>query len=117
VRQRRGLIVNFVHQAGPQRLSLTVERELWRIAQEAITNVERHARATSVTVRWETDGRNGLLEIIDDGLGLAATSAGRPDSYGILGMRERATIIGATLEIESAPGAGTTVRCRVKEAP
>jgi signal transduction histidine kinase len=116
VRQRRGLEVDFVHETGPERLSLIVERELWRIAQEAITNVERHARASRLTVRWKTDGREGLLEIADDGQGLAATSAGRPDSYGMLGMRERATIIGATLEIESAPGAGTTVRCRFKEA-
>jgi signal transduction histidine kinase len=116
VRQRRGLKVVFVHEAGPGRLPLHVERELWRIAQEAITNVERHARATSVTVRWETDGHRGVLEIADDGQGLAATSAGRPDSYGILGMRERADIIGATLEFESAPGAGTTVRCWLKEA-
>jgi signal transduction histidine kinase len=51
----------------------------------------------------------------DDGQGLVATGAGRPDSYGILGMRERAAVIGALLEIESAPGTGTTVRCRVKE--
>jgi signal transduction histidine kinase len=116
VRQRRGLKVVFVHEAGPGRLPLHVERELWRIAQEAITNVERHARAASVTVRWETDGHRGLLEIADDGQGLAATSAGRPDSYGILGMRERADIIGATLEFDSAPGAGTTVRCWLKEA-
>jgi signal transduction histidine kinase len=116
VHQRRGLEVDFVHRAGPDRMSLIVERELWRIAQEAITNVERHARATHVTVLWETDGRRGLLEITDDGQGLAATSAGRPDSYGILGMRERAAVIGATLEIESSPGAGTTVRCRIKEA-
>jgi signal transduction histidine kinase len=106
--------VEFVNEA-TARLPLGVERELWRIAQEAITNVERHARATSVRVTWRSDGRSGLLEVSDDGQGLVATGAGRPDSYGILGMRERAAVIGATLEIDSAPGAGTTVRCRLKE--
>jgi signal transduction histidine kinase len=114
VRQRRGLDVTFVNDA-TARLPLGVERELWRIAQEAITNVERHARASCVRVSWASDGRSGLLEVTDDGQGLVATGAGRPDSYGILGMRERAAVIGALLEIESAPGTGTTVRCRVKE--
>jgi signal transduction histidine kinase len=114
VRQRRGLDVQFVNKA-TARLPLGVEREMWRIAQEAITNVERHARASSVTVTWWSDGRAGRLEVRDDGQGLVATGAGRPDSYGILGMRERAAVIGASLEIDSAPGAGTTVRCRLKE--
>ena len=114
VHQRRDLETEFVNDA-TDRLPLGVERELWRIAQEAITHVERHARATRVRVKWWTDGRSGLLEISDDGQGLVATGAGRPDSYGILGMRERAAVIGASLEIDSAPGTGTTVRCRVKE--
>jgi signal transduction histidine kinase len=114
VEQRTGLDAEFVN-AATARLPLPVERELWRIAQEAITNVERHARATRVRVSWTSDGRTGVLEVHDDGQGLVATGAGRPDSYGILGMRERAAVIGASLEIDSAPGAGTTVRCRVKE--
>jgi signal transduction histidine kinase len=114
VKQRRGLEVDFVNDA-TARLPLGVERELWRIAQEAITNVERHARASRVRVSWASDGRFGLLEVQDDGQGLVATGAGRPDSYGILGMRERAAVIGASLEIESTPGTGTTVRCRLKE--
>ena len=49
------------------RLPIMQERELWRIAQEAMVNVERHAEATTVTVNWQTDGRSGVLEIIDDG--------------------------------------------------
>lgn len=114
VRQRRNLEIEFVNN-GTARLPLPVERELWRIAQEAITNVERHARASRVRVTWESNGRSGLLEVKDDGQGLDATGAGRHDSYGILGMRERAAVIGASLEIDSAPGEGTTVRCRVKE--
>jgi signal transduction histidine kinase len=114
VRQRRDLDVTFVNES-TARLPLPIERELWRIAQEAITNVERHAQATHVRVAWATDGRTGLLEVADDGQGLVATGAGRPDSYGILGMRERAAVIGASIEIDSSPGMGTTVRCRLKE--
>ena len=112
VGQRKGIAVELVNEAS-SRPPLTVERELWRIAQEAITNVERHAKADAVRVTWRCDGRTAKLEVVDDGQGLAATTAGRPDSYGILGMKERAEVIGATLEIQSAPGEGTTVRCRL----
>lgn len=95
------------------RLPLLQERELWRIAQEAVTNVERHAKASQVTVTWACDGHHGTLVVVDDGIGFTDDRAGRLDSYGIVGMRERAASIGATLEISARPGGGTTVRCEV----
>ena len=98
-----------------RRLPILQEREMWRIAQEALTNVERHAQASEVTLRWRCDNRGALLEVVDDGQGLPARSGegrlGRPDSYGIVGMRERADSVGATLELTSIPGEGTKVRC------
>lgn len=97
------------------RLPLLQERELWRIAQEALVNVERHADATSVIVRWRCDERTARLEVVDDGRGMTEKGAGRADSYGIVGMRERADSIGATFEIESKPGEGTTVRCYLNQ--
>jgi signal transduction histidine kinase len=93
------------------RLPLPQERELFRIAQEAIVNVERHADATHLTVTWRSDSRGALLEVADDGTGFPVGRAGRLDSYGLLGMRERAASIGATLDVESSPGHGTRVRC------
>jgi signal transduction histidine kinase len=96
------------------RLPLLQERELWRIAQEAITNVERHAKASQVVVTWHSDGRRALLLVTDDGIGFANERAGRLDSYGIVGMRERAASIGATLDVHGVPGVGTTVRCEVR---
>jgi len=93
------------------RLPILQERELWRIAQEAITNVERHARATQVTITWRCDGTEGRLEVADDGIGFPVGRAGRLDSYGLLGMRERAASIGATLVVDSEPGRGTRIRC------
>jgi signal transduction histidine kinase len=92
------------------RLPLVQERELWRIAQEAIVNAERHGHPHHLSVRWESDGRRALLTVADDGAGFAP-GAGRPDSYGLTGMRERADAIGATLVVDSAPGSGTMVRC------
>ena len=97
------------------RLPLLQEREMWRIAQEALINVERHAEAESVTVRWRCDQHHAELSVIDDGRGMAEKNAGRIDSYGIVGMRERANSIGAALEINSKPGEGTRVRCYLNQ--
>jgi signal transduction histidine kinase len=96
------------------RLPLLQERELWRIAQEAVTNVERHAKASRVVVTWQSDGARALLLVADDGIGFPTSRAGRLDSYGIVGMRERAASIGATLDIAGTPNVGTTVRCEVR---
>ncbi|MGN6693229.1 MAG: sensor histidine kinase, partial [Aquihabitans sp.] len=96
------------------RLPLLQERELWRIAQEAVTNVERHAKASKVVVTWQSDGARALLLVADDGIGFPSSRAGRLDSYGIVGMRERAASIGATLDITGTPDVGTTVRCEVR---
>ena len=94
------------------RLPLLQEREMWRIAQEAITNVERHARAKHVSVQWRYDGDSALLVVSDDGQGFPMGKAGRIDSYGMVGMRERADAIGAHLEFDSTQARGTTIRCR-----
>jgi signal transduction histidine kinase len=93
------------------RLPILQEREMWRVAQEALANVERHARATAVRIVWRCDGERALIDVTDNGVGFDQGRAGRVDSYGVLGMRERASSIGAALEIVSAPGRGTRVRC------
>ena len=110
VRERSGLEVHLRSQE-TGRLAILQEREIWRIAQEAVTNIERHAQATQVTISWRCDGRQGVLEVADDGVGFPVGTAGRLDSYGILGMRERAASIGATLVVDSGVGRGTRVRC------
>jgi len=98
-----------------QRLPILQEREMWRIAQEALVNVERHAQATEVKLTWTWSHDGALLEVIDNGCGLPPTNelgqVGRSDSYGILGMRERANSVGAAFELISKPGEGTKIRC------
>jgi signal transduction histidine kinase len=96
------------------RLPILQEREMWRIAQEALVNVERHSKARRVEINWRCDGRSATLEIIDDGEGFPQGKAGRLDSYGMIGMRERASSIGATLDISSSVGKGTMVRCALR---
>ncbi len=93
------------------RIPLLQEREMWRVAQEALANIEKHAGATAVRVVWRCDGDRAFIDITDNGVGFEQGRAGRMDSYGVLGMRERASSIGAVLEIVSAPGRGTRVRC------
>jgi signal transduction histidine kinase len=104
--------VDFRHDS-TARLPLVQERELWRIAQEAISNVERHAGAAHLRVRWHTDGRSAHLTVADDGRGFAVGAPRRSDSFGLTGMQERADAIGATLLVESEPYVGTLVECRV----
>lgn len=96
------------------RLPILQEREMWRIAQEALVNVERHAEASTASVLLRLTPTGTLLEVVDDGRGLPRSTngrVGRMDSYGIIGMRERAASVGATFELLSEPGEGTTVRC------
>lgn len=100
---------------GDDRLPILQERELWRIAQESLINIERHAQASQVEITWRCDGSNAHLSISDNGIGFPVGKSGRQDSYGILGMRERASSIGATLELISSPGEGTTVRCFLEQ--
>jgi signal transduction histidine kinase len=97
-----------------RRLPLRQERELWRIAQEAITNALRHADAGSVRVTWRCDDRRAVLEVTDDGHGLPEGPP-RSDAYGLVGMRERAAAIGARLDVLSSTG--TTVRCSIDVTP
>lgn len=98
------------------RLPILQEREMWRVAQEALTNVERHARATKVRIVWRCNGTAAALEVLDDGVGFPEGTSGRLDSYGIMGMRERASSIGATLDFVSEQDRGTRVRCLLQGA-
>jgi signal transduction histidine kinase len=111
VRDRSGLAITLRCEA-TGRLGVMQERELFRIAQEALNNVEKHAQATEVSVTWWCDGQSAELVVGDNGTGFG-DAAGRIDSFGMLGMRERADSIGGTLDVASRPGTGTTVRARV----
>jgi signal transduction histidine kinase len=93
------------------------ETALLRIAQEALHNAVRHARATTIGVRLDRLGAGGIrLEVADDGAGFDAAQVLRTGgSLGLRSMRERASAVRGTATIESAPGAGTTVRVEVRD--
>ena len=94
-----------------RRLAPEAEIAVYRIVQELLTNVQRHARARSVSVSavWGEEGL--LLEVEDDGVGMRLPETRQ--TFGILGMRERARAIGGDLELDSAPGAGLCARLRL----
>ncbi len=98
------------------RLPAVVETDLYRVVQEAMTNVVRHARATRVDVLVEHRGDRVMVMVEDDGVGFAPDQVQRGDHFGLLGIRERAEALGGTLTLESAPGAGTTVVVEVPSA-
>jgi signal transduction histidine kinase len=91
-----------------------VEGAIYRIVQEAVTNVVRHAQATSIDVRLRVDGTTAGVEIADDGIGFDPDARTiRARHLGLTSMRERAQAAGGTCTVQSAPGAGTTVRVEV----
>jgi signal transduction histidine kinase len=99
------------------RLLPEIEINIYRIAQEALNNVLKHAKASKVDVMLEYGKRDLVLVVEDDGQGFAPSKkSGRTtkgNGLGLVGMKERAALLGGTLEIESARGKGTTVIARV----
>jgi two-component system, NarL family, sensor histidine kinase UhpB len=96
-----------------RRLPPAIETVMFRLVQEAVTNILRHARARRVSVVVEASAEEAVLSVHDDGVGFdteaAVARATRGGSLGVLGMTERAQLAGGTLRIESEPGRGTTV--------
>jgi len=95
-----------------QRLSSSKEIALFRIAQEALTNVAKHARASHVTVTLERVDEKTVMSLADDGVGFdnrGYPSQGKPTSWGLITIRERAEAIGGQVKIESEPGKGTRI--------
>jgi len=111
VETRAGLVTDF-ESDGQERLAPEMEQELYRLAQEALNNVLKHAHAQRVQVRLAISTERAMLEVADDGVGFEPFLRGA-DGFGLPGMRERAQRLGATLQLESAPGAGTRLRVEI----
>jgi len=107
-----GVPVRFQAVNGSRPLPPRVEVALYRICQEALTNVARHAEARRVTVRLVATPEQVQLTIEDDGLGFDASDTAE-DRHGLVGMNERARMLGGALDLSTSPGAGTRVRVTV----
>jgi signal transduction histidine kinase len=99
-----------------QRLPPLWEVTLYRVVQEALTNVAKYARATRVTVRFARDGDRVTASVCDDGVGFdpsAIAKDGR-EHLGLLGMQERMALIGGEFRLKTAPGAGTCIEVEAR---
>jgi two-component system sensor histidine kinase NreB len=100
------------------RLTPRVETNLYRIVQEALNNTHKHAKATRVDIILEHRDDSIILVIVDDGAGFSIRNKRkRAKGLGLTGMSERASLIGGTLDLESAPGRGTTIHVKLPVAP
>jgi len=117
--QGNHLAVDFQQSGQERRLSREVELALYRIAQEALNNVVHHANAKHavLSISFEKEGR---LEVTDDGIGFTVpkspTDFAPSGHFGLLGIRERADLIGARLELQSEPGSGTRLSIRLADS-
>jgi signal transduction histidine kinase len=111
VQARHGLAVRTAFAAEPD-VPLALKEAMYRIGQEALQNVAKHARASVVDLTLELDGGELVLSVADDGRGFDPD--GRfPGHLGLRSMHERAAAVGGVLELASAPGQGTRLRVRV----
>jgi signal transduction histidine kinase len=119
VRARHGIVIRLQVSGDQVRLSDQCELTVYRVAQEALSNVVRHAHATRTSVELHF-GEQVVLTITDDGRGIPASgvpAAGSGRGLGLIGMRERVNLTGGSLEVRSRKPHGTLVRATVVGAP
>jgi signal transduction histidine kinase len=110
--RRYGIAVDFAHEGFEHRRGDEIERAVYRVVQEALTNVARHAHARAVRVRVTADTATCRVVIADDGIGFdvaAAEQPGRRRGLGLLGIRERVSQLHGAVQIQSGPGPGTRI--------
>jgi PAS domain S-box-containing protein len=108
-------VVAELHVSGMEkdRIAPEIETTLYRIAQEALNNVAKHARATKVDMILERQPEQVSLIVEDNGVGFDPQEGLGNGELGLIGMRERASLVGGTIEIESNPGSGATIFVRI----
>src|SRR6266542_1733398 len=107
---RCGIKVSSKLDTGETAMSPQQELAVYRVLQEALQNVHKHAQAAAVGIVWQRSAGNWVLHVTDDGIGFDLVKAARrAKSVGLLSMRERAELIGGSLQIQSSPGKGSAV--------
>ena len=110
---RTGITCEFVSSQTDLALAPEVGIAVFRICQETLTNVARHAHATRVRIRLETTADQLVLTVTDSGRGITERELANRTSLGLLGMRERALLLGGQVTIAGRPGEGTTVTMQI----
>lgn len=110
---RTGITCEFIADAEVNDLSPEHATALFRICQESLTNVARHAQATEVTIHLWGEGNHLLLEVKDNGRGITINETTNSCSFGLQGMQERAFLLGGEFHLTGSPNKGTTVTARI----
>ena len=111
-REKTGMRVDLEAQLGEVRLPTEVETALYRIVQEALANIVKHAEATHVSILLTRKENSVAAVVEDDGKGFDTNETG-DGALGLVGMRERVGLVGGRLVVESARGSGTTIAAEV----
>jgi signal transduction histidine kinase len=114
--RRTGIRCEFKIPRAKLKLSPESSTAIFRILQEALTNIARHAQATEVKIFLRIGKHDATLTIADNGRGITQEEISAPESLGLLGMRERAESIGGSFFVENIPQKGTMVSVRTKAA-
>jgi len=119
--ENEGIAYSFETTGTPNRLPSSIEITIYRIVQESLANIRKHAEATNVVIRLCFQDEGVLVEVSDDGKGFSLyrtlDSAVSVGSMGLLGMKQRAETVGGTLDIETKPGGGTKIALRIPILP
>jgi signal transduction histidine kinase len=110
---RMGIRCDFASDRSDFPLDSQAGTAVFRICQETLTNVARHAQATRVTISLREEAGNLVLTVADNGRGITEQEIADRTSLGLLGMRERAFLVSGEVSIGGRPGKGTTVRVRI----
>ncbi len=108
-RRRTGIACELVDEPKDVVLNDHAATAFFRILQESLSNIVRHAHATNVRVELKANGRQLTMTVIDNGIGLGARERGKAGSFGLVGIEERISILGGSFSISSTDGEGTTV--------
>jgi len=114
--QRTGIAVHLAVDVGELKFTKNIETMLFRIAQEALTNCDKHAQASNVNITFARSGQAVVLTISDDGIGFDPAALGtdrRDTGIGLLTMRDRAEFVGGRFSLDTAPGRGTSIKVEI----
>jgi len=113
LKKRSGIKIKFASRNLKDRLEPEKEIAIFRVVQEALTNIIKHSKATHVEVSLEKRGNNVVLKIVDDGIGLKIPRSSKERGLGLLGMRERIALVGGVFKISAAPRRGTLIEAKI----
>ena len=112
--RRTGIAVDFAYTSEVIHPGVEIESMLFRITQEALTNIAKHAQATRARVSLAAENAEIVLKICDDGHGFVPDQPAGHAGLGLINMREMAEFLGGTLDIQSSPDGGTCVHVTIK---